>query len=676
MKTICKWISEYMGVLVWLSAVAAMVWPEVFSLISPKVISPLLGVIMFGMGLTLKVEDFRVVFSRPKDVIIGCVAQFTVMPLLAWTLARVFQLDEALTVGVVLVGCCPGGTASNVITYLAKGDLALSVGMTGVSTLLAPVVTPLLVWLLAGKTVDVDVAGMLLSILWVVILPIVAGLVVKRLWPRQTSAVTAYLPAVSTLAICAIVLIVIAANAGKLMSGGLMIVLVVMLHNVCGLSIGYGIGRFIGIGEALERNRNLFSGLDAAFFNTTEDFIHQYDIDRFNDETILLKGARRFHFEDIARLLQRKSHQTVMEVNLDNLVSNLNYYRSLIRPRTRLMAMVKAASYGAGKAEVAGILQYNHVDYLTVAYSDEGVDLRRNGITLPIMVMNPEEESFADIIRYRLEPDIYSFRILDLFSDAVRSFGKQEESVPVHIELDTGMHRLGFAQTDLDELAQRLNNPDCPLAVRSIFSHLACADDPAADDFTRLQLERFGLWANTLRNSLRKSDILLHILNSSGIERFPEAQYDMVRLGIGLYGLSPQPAVQSRLKPVSTLKTRISQLKDIPQGDSVGYNRAWVAQRPSRIAIASIGYADGLNRHLGNGNAQVLVNGRLVPVIGHICMDMCFLDVTGVDCAEDDEVTIFGDATLLQQIARSAGTIPYEILTSVSPRVKRIYYQE
>ena len=445
---------------------------------------------------------------------------------------------------------------------------------------------------------------------------------------------------------------------------------------VAALVASHGIGRFIGIGEALERNRNLFSGLDAAFFNTTEDFIRQYDIDRFNDETILLKGARRFHFEDIARLLQRKSHQTVMEVNLDNLVSNLNYYRSLIRPRTRLMAMVKAASYGAGKAEVAGILQYNHVDYLTVAYSDEGVDLRRNGITLPIMVMNPEEESFADIIRYRLEPDIYSFRILDLFSDAVRSFGKQEESVPVHIELDTGMHRLGFAQTDLDELARRLNNPDCPLAVRSIFSHLACADDPAADDFTRLQLERFGLWANTLRNSLRKSDILLHILNSSGIERFPEAQYDMVRLGIGLYGLSPQPAVQSRLKPVSTLKTRISQLKDIPQGDSVGYNRAWVAQRPSRIAIASIGYADGLNRHLGNGNAQVLVNGRLVPVIGHICMDMCFLDVTGVDCAEDDEVTIFGDATLLQQIARSAGTIPYEILTSVSPRVKRIYYQE
>ena len=445
---------------------------------------------------------------------------------------------------------------------------------------------------------------------------------------------------------------------------------------VAALVASHGIGRFVGIGDALGRNKALFSGLDAEFYTTTEDFIRSFDIDRFNDETILLKGARRFHFENIARLLQRRSHQTIMEVNLDNLVSNLNYYRSLIRPQTRLMAMVKAASYGAGKAEVASTLQYNRVDYLTVAYSDEGVDLRRNGITLPIMVMNPEEESFADIIRYRLEPDIYSFRILDLFSDTVRLIGSRNTPVPVHIELDTGMHRLGFSQSDLSELVTRFSQPDCPLAVRSIFSHLACADDPEMDDFTRMQLDRFSQWANSLRNALRRSDILLHILNSSGIERFPEAQMDMVRLGIGLYGLSPQPAVQSHLKPVSTLKTRISQLKDIPQGDSVGYNRGWVAQRPSRIAIASIGYADGLNRHLGRGNGQVLVAGQQVPIIGNICMDMCFLDVTGVDCAEGDEVTIFGDATLLQQIAQAAGTIPYEILTSVSPRVKRIYYQE
>ena len=261
MKRICKLISDYMGVLVLLSAMAALVFPGVFSQVKPTVINPLLGVIMFGMGLTLRADDFRIVFSRPKDVVIGCLAQFTVMPLLAWTLARLFALDEALTVGVVLVGCCPGGTASNVITYLAKGDLALSVGMTGVSTVLAPVLTPLLVLLLAGKTVDVDVAGMLLSILWVVILPIVAGLVVKRLWPRQTTAATAYLPALSTLAICAIVLIVIAANAAKLMSSGLIVILVVMLHNVGGLAVGYAIGTVLGLPAAKRKAVSIEVGM-------------------------------------------------------------------------------------------------------------------------------------------------------------------------------------------------------------------------------------------------------------------------------------------------------------------------------------------------------------------------------------------------------------------------------
>ena len=261
MKKVCKLISDYMGVLVLLSAITALTFPETISRVKPTVINPLLGVIMFGMGLTLRAEDFRIVFSRPKDVIIGCLAQFTVMPLLAWLLARICSLDEALTVGVMLVGCCPGGTASNVITYLAKGDLALSVGMTGVSTVLAPIATPLLVWLLAGQTVDVNVVGMLLSILWVVILPIVAGLLVKRLWPRQTAKATDFLPALSTLAICAIVLIVISANAGKLMSGGLVIVLVVMLHNVCGLGIGYGIGRLLGLSTAKRRAISIEVGM-------------------------------------------------------------------------------------------------------------------------------------------------------------------------------------------------------------------------------------------------------------------------------------------------------------------------------------------------------------------------------------------------------------------------------
>lgn len=261
MKKICKLISDYMGVLVLLSAIMALVFPSVISQVKPTVINPLLGVIMFGMGLTLRWEDFRIVFSRPKDVIIGCIAQFTIMPMLAWILARLFALDEALTVGVALVGCCPSGTASNVITYLAKGDLALSVGMTGVNTLLAPILTPLLVLLLAGKTVDVDVAGMLLSILWVVILPIAAGLIVKSLWPRQTTKATAYLPALSTIAICAIVLIVIAANAEKLMSSGLVIMLVVVLHNICGLSVGYGLGCLLGLSTAKRRAISIEVGM-------------------------------------------------------------------------------------------------------------------------------------------------------------------------------------------------------------------------------------------------------------------------------------------------------------------------------------------------------------------------------------------------------------------------------
>ena len=261
MKKICKLISDYMGVLVLLSAIMALVFPSVISRVKPTVINPLLGVIMFGMGLTLRWEDFRIVFSRPKDVIIGCIAQFTIMPMLAWILARLFALDEALTVGVALVGCCPSGTASNVITYLAKGDLALSVGMTGVNTVLAPILTPLLVLLLAGKTVDVDVAGMLLSILWVVILPIAAGLIVKSLWPRQTTKATVYLPALSTIAICAIVLIVIAANAEKLMSSGLVIMLVVVLHNICGLCVGYGLGSLLGLSTAKRRAISIEVGM-------------------------------------------------------------------------------------------------------------------------------------------------------------------------------------------------------------------------------------------------------------------------------------------------------------------------------------------------------------------------------------------------------------------------------
>lgn len=434
-----------------------------------------------------------------------------------------------------------------------------------------------------------------------------------------------------------------------------------------------GITKFIGIGEALQRNADKFIE-NSVFFPTTDDFIRNYLFSNFQNETILLKGARVFHFEKIVKLLQRKSHETIMEVNLDALIRNLNYYRSRINPSTKLMAMVKAFSYGAGSVEIANALQNNHVDYLTVAYTDEGVDLRQNGITLPIMVMNPEEESFDSILKNRLEPDIYSLRILNLFSDVSCMYS--DEPYPIHIELDTGMHRLGFMEKDIEELGARLNELRDVVEVKSIFSHLACSEDPAMDDFTRRQISNFRQWSGRLKEILGKPDICCHILNSSGITRFPEADMDMVRLGIGLYGISPEPEVQKHLKTVSRLKTRISQIKDIPQGDSVGYNCRWVAERPSRIAIIPIGYADGLNRRLGNGNGKVVINNRVAPIIGTICMDMCFIDVTDVPCAEADEVIVFGDAKLLQEIAAASGTITYEILTSISHRVKRVYYRE
>ena len=410
-----------------------------------------------------------------------------------------------------------------------------------------------------------------------------------------------------------------------------------------------GITRLVGVGPDLCHCKECFAGLDAVFFDSTERLLHDYDFNLFQNEAILLKGARMFGFEKVAKLLQRKSHETIMEVNLDAMIHNLNYYRSRIRPTTKLMAMVKASSYGAGKAEVASALQYNHVDYLTVAYADEGVELRRNGIRLPIMVMNPEEASFDDIIKYHLEPDIYSFRILELFSQRVRLFG---ERIAIHVEFDTGMHRLGFSGADIDALATRLNELTDTLEVRSIFSHLACSEDSAMDDFTRSQIEKFRAWSDSLDNSIRHSHkILHHILNSSGITRFPEAQMDMVRLGIGLYGIAPEPDVQAQLQQVSRLVSRISQIKDIPEGESVGYNCKWVARRPSKIAIIPIGYADGLNRHLGHEQGHVSISGQEAPIIGSICMDMCFVDITDIcspgasGCSEGDPVVILALAT-------------------------------
>ena len=427
------------------------------------------------------------------------------------------------------------------------------------------------------------------------------------------------------------------------------------------------VNRFIGIGPQLSRNRAFFDDIDAQFFESTDQFLAQCDTSRFHAETILLKGARSFGFERIAKSLQRKNHETVMEVNLDALVHNLGYFRSRLLPGTRLMTMVKASSYGAGTVEVANTLQFNRVDYLTVAYADEGVVLRQGGISLPIMVMNPEEAAFDDIVRYRLEPDIYSFRIMDNFSSFVQDCGLNH--YPVHLEFDTGMHRLGFGGDDAERLRQRVDELREWIDVRSVFSHLACSEDPAEDDFTRQQIARLRTWSNGLPG-------MRHILNSSGISRFPEAQMDMVRLGIGLYGVAPEPEVQAQLQQVSRLVSRVSQIKQIAEGESVGYNRRWVAQRPSRIAILTIGYADGLHRGLGNGHGRVSIAGHEAPIIGSICMDMCFVDITDIDCSEGDRAIIFGEGDLLQRNAAAAGTIPYELLTAVAPRVKRVYYHE
>ncbi len=426
-----------------------------------------------------------------------------------------------------------------------------------------------------------------------------------------------------------------------------------------------GVQRLLAVGPQLSEHQAHFSAFDAHFYPSTEALLADTSLS-FHNEAILLKGARLFGFERVAALLRRNSHETVMEVNLDALIHNLNYYRSRLNPGTRLMAMVKASSYGAGTVEVASALQYHHVDYLTVAYADEGVTLRRGGISLPIMVMNPEPSAFDDIIRYHLEPDIYSLRILDLFADHLQGI---DSPYPIHLEFDTGMHRLGFSGHDLPSLLLRLQQLSHLVRVQSVFSHLACSEDPSMDDFSHRQIQRLQSWSLHLPG-------LKHILNSSGITRFPEAQMDMVRLGIGLYGIAPEPDVQRHLRQVSRLVTRISQIKSIPAGDTVGYNCRWRAPRPSRIAILTIGYADGLNRHLGNGNGRVRIANLEAPIIGSVCMDMCFIDVTDIPCSEGDPAVFFGDDDLLQRNADAAHTIPYELLTAVSPRVKRVYYHE
>lgn len=430
----------------------------------------------------------------------------------------------------------------------------------------------------------------------------------------------------------------------------------------------------VGIGHSISRQAKQFA-MESYFFPTVADFLVQFPFTKFSNLAILLKGARAFEFEQISKELQEKAHETVLEINFNHLVSNLNYYRSKIKPETKLMVMVKAFGYGSGNLEVSNILQFHNADYLTVAFADEGVELRKAGINLPIMVMSPEVNSYDNIIKYHLEPEVFSFRNLSLIEKAMENLALPEaHPLNVHIKLDTGMHRLGFAKSELPELIKRLQaNP--MLHVKSVFSHLATADNPAEDAFTMSQIALFEQGSQMLVDAFPHK-VLRHILNTAGISRFTKYQFDMVRLGIGLYGVPTCKADQGNLQTVVSLKTTINQIKDIPAGDSIGYNRHGHAERDMRIGIVPIGYADGLSRLLGNGNGKFYVNGSQVPIIGDICMDMCMLDLTDIEAHEGDTVVVFDGEHSINDIAVACQTIPYEIMTRVSQRVKRVYYQE
>ena len=436
-----------------------------------------------------------------------------------------------------------------------------------------------------------------------------------------------------------------------------------------------GIEAFIGVGPALLRQQSLFSGISTRFYATTEDFLSEMKPGEFADKAILIKGARMFGFERVSRALQRKVHETVMEVNLTAMIHNLKFFRGLIKPQTKLMVMGKAFSYGSGGHEIADMLEYNHVDYLMVAYPDEAVALRSQGVRIPILCMNPESGGMETLLKYGVEPVVYNFRMLQSILEYSRSLPDGESfPVGVHIAFDTGMHRMGFEEKDLEELLSCLQA--CPFCqVRSVFTHLATADMPEMDAFTLDQIACYERMSAKFVLAFPYK-ILRHCLNTAGIFRFPQYQYDMVRLGIGLYGVGTDDAMQSHLETVSTLKTVISLIRRIPAGDAVGYGRRFIAGRDTTVGVIGIGYADGLDRHLGNGKGRVWVNGQQVPIIGSICMDMCMIDLTDVDAREQDEVIIFGRELPIGKLAETLDTIPYEILTGISPRVKRIYYQE
>jgi len=444
-----------------------------------------------------------------------------------------------------------------------------------------------------------------------------------------------------------------------------------LIKEIAGAVLRTGVNVFVGIGPVLLAHEAYFRGVtETSFYPDTEAFLADLETDSFQSSVILVKGARPFRFETIVQRLQRKVHGTVMEISLSSVVHNLNYFKSRLKPGVKMMVMVKAFAYGSGSEEVANLLQYHRVDYLGVAYPDEGIELRKNRISLPIMVMNPSEESFPSLLEYQLEPEIYSLKILRAF---VRFLGRRH--CKVHIKIDTGMHRLGFEKYDMPELISILKSHP-GITIASVFSHLAGSDESEHDAFSREQVEIFSARYEQLCSAIQQRPVR-HILNSPGILRFPDFQFEMVRLGIGLYGVDPtDEKKKADLQPVATLKTVISQIRVVPPGETIGYGRKGKTANDMKLATIAIGYADGFSRAFSRGVGAVLVNGKRAPVVGNVCMDMTMIDVTSIEAHEGDEVIIFGKDLPIGEVAQSIGTIPYEILTSTSERVKRVFHAE
>ena len=457
-----------------------------------------------------------------------------------------------------------------------------------------------------------------------------------------------------------------------------------LYHRVMELAVKRGVTKFIGIGKEIKRiladegggqiaggQTAKLPGTVAFFFEDVEEFLRSEVFKGLRNEIVLIKGARDFGFDQITEMLEQKVHETILEVNLNAVVENLNHFRSYMKPDTKIICMVKADAYGAGAVEVSKTLQDHRVDYLAVAVADEGVTLRKNGITSNIMIMNPEMTAFKTMFDYDLEPEVYSFRIMDALIKAAEKEGIT--NYPVHIKLDTGMHRLGFDPVqDIDEVINRLKHQNA-IIPRSVFSHFVGSDSDDFDTFSAHQFELFDIASKKLQSAFEHK-ILRHICNSAGIEHFPERQLDACRLGIGLYGVDSRD--NHIINTVSTLKTTILQLRHVPKDETVGYSRKGVLTRDSVIAAIPIGYADGLNRHLGRGKGYCLVNGQKAPYVGNICMDVALIDVTDIPCKEGDTVEIFGEHLPVTVLSDILDTIPYEVLTGVSNRVKKVYYQD